>query len=117
MDVKPLVDELNKMILEGRALEAFDKFYAEDVVMQENEQPPRVGKEANRAYEEEFFKGVIAFHAAEIRGVAYGDNISMVEWFMDIEHSAWGRGHRSQVAVQRWNNGKIVSEKFYYHAA
>lgn len=33
--------ELNTMILEGKALEAFEKFYAEDVVMQENAQTDR----------------------------------------------------------------------------
>ena len=46
--VKQLEQELNQMILSGKALEAFEKFYADDLVMQENDQPPRIGKAANR---------------------------------------------------------------------
>jgi hypothetical protein len=31
--IKENVEELNQMILEGNILEAFEKFYAEDIVM------------------------------------------------------------------------------------
>jgi|GEM_PF-5307609 len=34
------VDDLNGLILQGRALEAFEKYYHKDVVMQENEDSP-----------------------------------------------------------------------------
>ena len=48
-DISKLENELNQMILAGKAMEAFEKYYADDIVMQENDQPPRVGKAANRA--------------------------------------------------------------------
>ena len=32
----------------------FEKYYADDCVMQENDDDPRKGKEANRAYEKNF---------------------------------------------------------------
>jgi len=38
-DLKTLVDELNQMILEGKILDAFEKFYAPEVVMQDNDYP------------------------------------------------------------------------------
>ena len=47
-DLRTLVDELNQMILEGKILDAFEKFYADDVVMQDNDYPVRVGKDMNR---------------------------------------------------------------------
>ncbi len=53
-DVKQLEHELNQMILNGQALEAFEKYYADDLIMQENNQPPRVGKTANRDFEKQF---------------------------------------------------------------
>ena len=34
-DIDALDQELNDMILQGEILEAFDKFYADDVVMKE----------------------------------------------------------------------------------
>ena len=39
MDLRTNVDQLNQMILEGKILEAFEKFYADDVVMQDNDYP------------------------------------------------------------------------------
>lgn len=114
MDIKPLSDDLNNMILKGKLLEAFEKYYADDTVMQENEQAPRIGKEANRTYEEAFANGLIAVHSAEIKNIAYNNDLSIVEWFMDMEHKDWGRGARTQIAVQQWKDGKIINEKFYY---
>ena len=43
--------ELNAMIASGKAMEAFEKFYADDCTMQENLDAPRVGKGACRDYE------------------------------------------------------------------
>ena len=42
------INDLNNMILQGKALEAFDKYYHEGVIMQENDNPPREGKAVNR---------------------------------------------------------------------
>ena len=74
----------------------------------------RVGKEANREYEKAFVNGIVEFHSAKTLGIATGENYSTVESYMDVTHKDWGRIARTQVAVQRWENGMIVNEKFYY---
>ena len=114
MDLRRLVDNLNSMIIDGRATEAFEKYYDEDVVMQENELPPTIGKDANRDREKEFFSNVVEFRSADVKAVAIGDGVTMVEWFFDYTHKDWGRRAYHQVAVQRWKDGKIVHERFYY---
>ncbi|OGI89784.1 hypothetical protein A2911_00810 [Candidatus Nomurabacteria bacterium RIFCSPLOWO2_01_FULL_40_15] len=114
-NTKDLVEDLAKMIGEGKIMEAFEKYYADNVVMQENEDAPRVGKEVSRKYEEAFVNGITELHDAKILGVAVGDNYSTIESFMDVTHKDWGRAARSQVAVQHWKDGKIVNEKFYYN--
>lgn len=113
-DLKARVEGLNRMVKEGKILEAIDKYYAENVVMQENEQPATKGKAANRAREEEFLANVVEFRGAEVKAVAVGDNVTMVEWFYDYTHKEWGKRVYHQVAVQRWENGQIVHERFYY---
>ncbi|MBI2451723.1 hypothetical protein HYV50_01435 [Candidatus Pacearchaeota archaeon] len=50
MGIKEDVEELNNMILQGKIMEAFEKFYDENVVMQENSEEPRIGKEINRKF-------------------------------------------------------------------
>lgn len=52
--IKDKVNELNHMIIEGKILDAFDKFYAPNVVMADNDNPPREGKVACRKFEEDF---------------------------------------------------------------
>ncbi|MDQ3075900.1 MAG: nuclear transport factor 2 family protein [bacterium] len=114
-NTKMLVEDLASMIGEGKILEAFEKYYADDVVMQENEDAPRVGKDASRAYEEAFVNGITEFHGGKTLGVAVGDNYSTIESFMDVTHKDYGRIARTQVAVQHWKDGKVVKEKFYYN--
>jgi hypothetical protein len=114
-DIKVLVEDLVKMISEGKLLEAFEKHYADNIEMQENEEEVRVGKEVNRKYEEAFVGGIVEVHSSKILGVAIGENYSTIESFMDVTHKDWGRVARCQVAVERWENGKIVKEKFYYN--
>lgn len=112
MSLKENVDNLNQMILEGQILEAFDKFYHDDVVMVDNN-GSYSGKETNREREEQWLAGVTAFNAAEVKAVAVGDGVTMVEWHFDYEHKELGHAKYDQVAVQRWKDGQIIHERFY----
>lgn len=50
-NIKEQLAELNQMVLAGKSLEAFERFYHNDVLMQENDTTPTIGKEANRLRE------------------------------------------------------------------
>ena len=109
------VNQLNQMIQTGKVLEAFEQFYADDIVMQENENTPTIGKQACRANEERFVNGILEFRKADIKNVIISQNLSVVEWDFDYTHKDWGKRSYTQLAVQRWNDdGQIVNEKFYY---
>ena len=108
------ISTLNDMILQGKALEAFEEFYHEQIVMQENDNEEFVGKEINRKREEEFFASITEFRGAKPLKVAIGENTTMVEWHFDYTHKDWGVKNYIQVAVQDWKDGKIIKEKFYY---
>lgn len=116
-DVKMLAEDLAKMINEGKILEAFDKYYADDVVMQENDDEPRVGKALNRGHEEAFVNGITEMREIKILGIATGDNYSVLEYSIDATHKDWGVMKMTQVAVQTWKDSKVVKEKFYYNKA
>jgi len=107
--------ELNDMILQGKILEAFEEFYADDVVMEE-EGDERVGKEANREYEEQFVNSLEEFHDAEIRSRAVDEenNVTLSEWHNEMTLEGVGRVEQEQVSVRTWNDdGRITSERFY----
>jgi hypothetical protein len=112
--IKEKINHLNQLILEGKALEGFELYYDDDVVMQENDQLPVVGKAANRQREIEFFNGITEFRSAKALDVAIGDNTSFVKWYFDYTHKDWGVRTYNQVAIQHWKDGKIVKEQFFY---
>jgi len=107
-------EEIKALVLQGKAMEAFEKFYGDDVVMQENETPATVGKAANRDRELDFFSKLTEFRGADVKAVAYGEDVIISEWFLDYTHSEWGKVTHDQVSVQRWKDGKVVHERFYY---
>jgi hypothetical protein len=116
IDLKTVFADIKSLVLQGKAMEAFEKYYGEDVVMQENETPATVGKAANRQRELEFFSKVVEFRGAEVKSVAYGDDVIISEWFVDYTHADWGKVTHDQVSVQKWQDGKVVHERFYYGA-
>ncbi|MCS3634549.1 hypothetical protein GGP57_001870 [Salinibacter ruber] len=114
-DLNALDQELNEMILQGEILEAFDKFYADDVVMEEGDDR-RVGKEENREYEEQFVGALEQFHSAEIKARAIDEenSVTFSEWHNEMTLEGVGRVDQKQVAVRTWNDdGQITNEKFY----
>lgn len=114
-DLATLDQELNDTILEGRILDAFEQYYADDVVMQENADTPTHGKDANRTREEEFVDSIEAFHGAELLATAVGDDLSFGEWMMDVTLKGVGRVKLEQVSVRRWRHGLVAEERFYYN--
>jgi len=115
MSVADLDKKLNDLILSGKVLEAFEEFYAENVEMRENNEPPRVGKAVNREYEKQFVSAVEEFHSVEVLASAAHGDTSFSEWAYDFTLKGVPRLAYRQVAVRRWKNGKIVDERFYYN--
>jgi ketosteroid isomerase-like protein len=113
MDTPSLVQAVIDGIRRGEVLETFEKYYADDVVMSENGAEDRVGKAANRAYEEAFVNGV-EFHAASVGSVIVQGDHAAVEWTFDLTPKGGERALQKQVAVQTWRDGKIVREVFYH---
>jgi hypothetical protein len=110
------INELNNMVVDGKIMEAFEKFYHDDVLMQENEEDPTIGKDENRKREQEFVANITEFRGAQVINVATGNNVTMVVWHYDYTHEQWGARNYTQVAVQTWKEGKIIREQFFYAA-
>ena len=117
MGIKEDVGELNGMILRGKIMEAFEKFYDGNVVMQENSEEPRIGKDINREFEKQFLSNIQEFHSAKLVKSSFSDDgtTAMNYWEMDVTFKDGKRRKSVQVAVQEWKDGKIISERFFYN--
>ncbi len=110
-------EQVNQAVLNGTAMQAFEKYYADDVVMQENSDEPRAGKDTNRKAEEAFFSSVESWNGGACTASAVNGDVTFSEWEYDLTFKGGMRVKMNQVAVRRWKNGQIVHERFYYNKA
>jgi hypothetical protein len=116
MSYREKIKDLYDMIGKGQMLESFDKYYGENVIMEEVGEDQKIGKELNRKREEQFMAGIEAFHGMGVDAITADEEagITMVETWMDVTLSGVGRIQMKQVAVQKWEGNFIVHEKFYH---
>ena len=114
-DIAALDNDLNQKVLTGAAMEAFELYYADDVIMQENSDPPFEGKEVNRQREIEFFDSVAEWNDAKVEASAVNGDTTFSQWWMDITFKNGYRYTNTQVAVRKWRDGQVVHERFFYN--
>jgi gamma-glutamylcyclotransferase (GGCT)/AIG2-like uncharacterized protein YtfP len=105
--------QLNEMIVDGKSVDAFQRFYHENVVAQENDEPERVGRDPWMRARQDLEKKLKRFNARVLAHAANGD-ISFSEWEIDMEMEGMGPMKMVQVAVRQWKDGKVVRERFYH---
>ena len=113
ISITELDRELNEMIQNGQIPEAFEKFYSNDCVMQDQGFEPWEGKDLNRERENDFVSKITDFRAGNLLDSAVGENISFSTWHFDYTHAEWGEVKYDQVAVRYWRDGQIYKERFY----
>jgi sulfate adenylyltransferase subunit 1 len=114
-DFSAAVTDFQNLISEGKTLEAIEKYYADNVQLQENSDAPRVGKTVALAHEKgnmervKYFKiNIKSSVLDETQGLVMG------EMNIDFENLKGVKIEMNEAFVQRWENGKIVFERFYY---
>lgn len=113
-DVAALESQLNQLLLTARPMEAFERFYAEDIVMQENMNPPIAGKARNRAREQAFFAAIASVERIELLGSAVAADLSYSEWLYELVLSDGRRVTMTEIAARRWRDGLVIHERFYH---
>jgi predicted DNA-binding protein YlxM (UPF0122 family) len=108
--------DLYAMINQGQLLEAFEKYYANDVVMQEVGEAERVGKDINREYEKKFLAMIKEIHGGGVTHFTSNEEtgVTMVDNWMEVTFQDGNRVKIEQVAVQTWKGDEIIKEVFYH---
>lgn len=117
MNITERVNDLQEFIKSGRVLDAMTEFYAPDVSMQENANSPTVGLAPNIERERQFLAQVKDWKGYTVKAVASSGDTSLVESVIEFINQQDQPVRMEQVASQRWKNGKIVHERFYYDAS
>jgi hypothetical protein len=114
-----LQDDLRELVTlceGGATLSAIERFYAEDVIVFENHERARAGREVCLAYERAALAQLK--EPAKLRARAYAadaqSGVAFIEWVIRFLGDEDRPMRLEEVAVQRWSGGRIVEERFYY---
>lgn len=110
------VEEFVELVVSGHGVQALERFYAEDVNVFENRELSRAGRDACVAEERRQLSRMPSAPRARALKIAVNEaeGVAFIEWLFRFV-SAEGRPLRlEQVAVQTWQGGRIVEERFYY---
>lgn len=96
-------------------MEAFEKYYHENVVVVEADGQERHGKDAQRRAIEEWIDSVEEMHGGATEFVTSNEKeaVTMVQSFTDVTMHGERMPFR-EIAVQEWDGDQIIRESFFY---
>ncbi len=113
----PTADTLERFIarVESNAHdEAIEAFYTPGASMQENMNPPRVGRDHLVAHE----RGVLARAASVastcVRPVFVQGDFVVIRWVFEFTWKDGSTARIEELAYQRWEGERIAQEQFFY---
>ena len=113
----PTAETLERFIArveQNAHVEAIQEFYTDDASMQENQSPPRVGRDLLMARERAVLAKARSVQSACVRPVfVSGDNV-VVRWIFDFVWLDGTHTHMEELAYQRWDGDRIAEETFFY---
>jgi hypothetical protein len=115
MEVRNRVQELLEFFKSNPPVEqVYERFYDENVVVQENLQPPRVGRTLSIERQQRMNANVKEVLDFKIGAVLVDGNRSVIEMHLElITHDGY-RIRLEEVGMQTWQNGLIIHERYFY---
>ena len=114
--LREYLEEFVALVEAGKSVEAMQRFYAEDVLLFENRELARAGRERCVEFEREQLgkqpepprcrAGKLAADPAT--GVCF------IEWVIHFQSNSGRPMRLEEVAVQKWSSAGIIEERFYY---
>lgn len=100
----------------GETLAAITNYYADDVVVFENHELARAGRDTCLAFEREASArlGTPAKLRAKAFAVDAQTGVAFIEWVIRYVGGDGRPMRLDEVAVQHWNGARIAEERFYY---
>jgi len=116
----PTTETLERFIAlveQNAHIEAVETFYTPDASMQENQSPPRIGRDAHVANERRVMAKAVSLTSKCIRPVFVNGDKVVVRWVFRFEWLDGTVTHMEELAYQRWEGERIAEETFFYDPA
>jgi len=117
MPSQQTVEAFIATVVSGQHAEAIERFYAPHATMQENHHPPRVGRDTLVAHERAALARHSAVYTHPVDFFAIEGNRVAIHWVFDFTRLDGSCLSIDEFAYQRWEDEKIVEERFFYDPA
>ncbi len=94
--------------------EIYERFYDENVVVQENMQPPRIGRLMSIDRQKRMNANVKEVHDFKIGAVLVDGDRSAIELQLEITTVDGYRIRIEEIGLQTWKNDRIIHERYFY---
>src|SRR5450755_4045079 len=94
--------------------EAIEEFYAAGASMQENQKPPRVGRDNLVARERKIMAKARSVTSECIRPVFVSGDKVVIRWVFKFEWPDDTSTRMEELSYQRWDGERIAEETFFY---
>ncbi len=116
MPTRARVEAFVATITRGAFLESIPEFYCEDMTARENNDPPRVGREAQVANEKAALSHMDFTHIEAESVIVEGDRVA-IHWIFEMTTKGGERIRMDEIAHQVWSGDRIKSERYFYDPA
>jgi hypothetical protein len=95
-------------------VEAIEEFYTAQASMQENHEPPRVGRDHLAAHERRALERAASVTSQCVRPVFVDGDHVVIRWIFVFTGHDGSRLRLEELAYQRWEGERIAQEQFFY---
>jgi ketosteroid isomerase-like protein len=113
MPSRERLDEFIAVVESGDHAGAIERYYTEDSSMQENANPPRVGRDLLVARERGVLGLMSHVYSKAVTSVVEGDRVA-IHWIFELTDKSGKVRRVDEVAMQKWRGDKIFRERFFY---
>ena len=98
-------------------VEAIEEFYTPGATMQENNAPPRVGRDTLLENERRALALAASVTSHCVRPVFVNGDRVVIRWIFEFTYPDGSWRRIEELACQRWEGERIAEEKFFYDPA
>ena len=117
MPAREAVEAFVAQVLSGDHVGAIADWYAEDASMQENQEPPRVGREVLMEGERQTLARVARVDTELLSPVMVDGDRVAIHWRFTFTSHKGNVASFEEIAWQTWRGDQVCEERFFYDPA
>ena len=114
MPSRERVEALVAMVVSGRFDDAIEAFYHPHASMQENQDPPRMGRDTLVAEERATMARFQSMKTQPVDVLLVDGDRVVIRWQFEFTPAAGPPMILEELALQRWEGDRIAEERFFY---